>query len=265
MSIQWMQDSYSLSSATVRSLLAKGLDTWFFITVDYTFGKAWQADTAKVVTANGGKVLGSVLHPLKTTDFSTYLLKAQASGAKVIALANAGTDLANALKQAKEFGIGPDEGQTVVPLSININLVHSIGLTALQGAHLATSFYWDLNDDTRAFTARFRKAFRDRVPNKFQAATYDAVSHYLRSVKLAGTDDGLAVMKKMRETPVNDFDLKNVSIRADGQVLRPIYSAQIKTPTESKGPSDYYKITGTLPSEEIWRPASESRCDLMKK
>lgn len=260
---QWAFDTYSLPKATAKSLVAAGDDTWFFITVDYTFGKQWQADTTKFIEDAGGKVVGSVLHPLNSNDFSSYLLQAQASGAKVIALANSGSDFANAIKQAQEFGITA-AGQKLAPLGVQINQVHGIGLPVAQRLQIVTPFYWDYDDATREFAARFRERFRGRAPNETMAATYSAVAHYLKAVAATGTDDGETVARTMRETPVNDFAMKDVPIRADGQVMRPMYAATIKSPEESKGDYDYYTVTGIVPAEDAWRPASESACPLLK-
>lgn len=264
MTTQWVLDTYSLPKATANSLVKDGLKTWFFVTVDYAFGKAWQADTTKFVEAAGGKVVGSVLHPLNSSDFSSFLLQAQASGAKVVAFANSGSDFANAIKQAQEFGLA-EGGQTLVPLGLMLNQTHGIGLQILKNVKLSTPFYWDANDETRAFAKRFMAAFNNRAPNEAQAGTYSAIKHYLEAVKAAGSDDGDAVMAKMKEMPINDFEMKNVKIRDDGQVMRPLYSARIKTPEESKGAYDYYEITGTIPAEDAWRPLSESACPTLKK
>lgn len=264
MTTQWVLDTYSLPKATANSLVKDGLKTWFFVTVDYAFGKAWQADTTKFVEAAGGKVVGSVLHPLNNADFSSFLLQAQASGAKVVAFANSGSDFANAIKQAQEFGLA-EGGQTLVPLGLMLNQTHGIGLQILKNVKLSTPFYWDANDETRAFAKRFMAAFNNRAPNEAQAGTYSAIKHYLEAVKAAGSDDGDAVMAKMKEMPINDFEMKNVKIRDDGQVMRPLYSARIKTPEESKGAYDYYEITGTIPAEDAWRPVSESACAALKK
>ncbi|NGN41508.1 ABC transporter substrate-binding protein [Mesorhizobium sp. CGMCC 1.15528] len=263
MATQWVQDTYALPKATVKSLLGQGLDTWYFLTVDYTFGKAWQADTTKFIEQGGGKVLGSVLHPLNSTDFSSYLLQAQASGAKVVAFANSGADFANAMKQAQEFGLS-EGGQKLAPLGLFINQTHGIGLQILQNVRLTTPFYWDRTDETRGFAKRFQAVYNDRIPNEAQAATYSAVNHYLKAIAAAGTDEGVAVMAKMKEIPVNDFEMKDVKIRADGQVMRPLYAVRIKSPDESKYPYDYYEITETVAAEDAWRPVSESSCDLLK-
>ncbi len=263
MTTQWVQDTYALPRATVKSLLAQGQDTWFFITVDYAFGKAWQEDSTKFIEQGGGKVLGSVLHPLNSSDFSSFLLRAQSSKAKVIALANSGSDFANVMKQAQEFGIS-EGGQKLAPLGLFINATHGIGLKILQDVRLTTPFYWDRTDETRAFAKRYQAAFNGRMPNEAQASTYSAVSHYLKAVAAAGSDDGDAVMTKMRALPVNDFEMKNVAIRADGQVMRQLYAARIKTPAESKYPYDYYEIVSTVAATDAWRPASESVCSLLK-
>ena len=200
MTTQWVQDTYALPRATVKSLLAQGQDTWFFITVDYAFGKAWQADTTKFIEQGGGKVLGSVLHPLNSTDFSSFLLRAQSSKAKVIALANSGSDFANVMKQAQEFGIS-EGGQKLAPLGLFINATHGIGLQVLQDVRLTTPFYWDRTDETRAFAKRYQAAFNGRMPNEAQASTYSAVSHYLKAVAAAGTDEGDAVMPRCARSP----------------------------------------------------------------
>jgi branched-chain amino acid transport system substrate-binding protein len=262
MTTQWMIDTYAQPKATVKALLAQGVDTWFFLTVDYAFGKVWQADATNFIKAGGGKVLGSVLHPLNSSDFSSFLLTAQASGAKAIALANSGADFGNAIKQAQEFGLSPK--QLLVPLGLMINQAHGIGLRDLQNVRLTTPFYWDLTPETRAFSKRFGEAFNGQILNEAKSATYSAITHYLKAVAATGTDDGDAVMKQMKNTPINDFEMKDVSIRADGQVMRPLYIARIKTPAESKYTYDYYEITGTIPAAEAWRPASESVCDLLK-
>lgn len=263
MGTQWVLDTYSLAKGVIKSMLAAGNDSFYFITVDYTFGKQWQADATKFIEEGGGKVLGSVLHPLNTNDFSSYLLQAQASGAKVIVLANSGADFANAVKQAQEFGIQAG-GQQVVALGLQINQVHGIGLEAVKGMSLVTPGYWDINDETRAFADKFKKRFRDRVPNETMSGTYSAITHYLKSVKETGTDDGEKVVAKMHEMPVNDFQMKDVKIRADGQVMRPMYAVTVKAPADVKQPYDYYTVTATIPAEEVWRPASESTCPLLK-
>ena len=263
MGMQWVLDTYSLAKGVIKSMLAEGNDSYYFITVDYTFGKQWQADATKFIEDGGGKVLGSVLHPLNNNDFSSYLLQAQASGAKVIVLANSGADFANAVKQAQEFGIQAG-GQKVVALGLQINQVHGIGLDAVKGMSLVTPGYWDLNDETRAFAERFKKRFRDRIPNETMSGTYSAITHYLKAVKETGTDEGEPVVAKMHEMPINDFQMKDVKIRADGQVMRPMYAVTVKSPDQVKQPYDYYTVTATIPAEDVWRPASESNCPLLK-
>jgi branched-chain amino acid transport system substrate-binding protein len=262
MTTQWMVDTYAQPKATVKALLAQGVDTWFFLTVDYAFGKGWQADTTNFIKAGGGKVIGSVLHPLNSSDFSSFLLTAQASGAKAIALANSGSDFGNAIKQAQEFGLSPK--QLLVPLGLMISQTHGIGLRDLQNVRLTTPFYWDMTPEARAYAKRFTEASQGQVLNEAKAATYSAITHYLKAVAAASTDEGDAVVRQMKSTPINDFEMKDVSIRADGQVMRPLYGARIKAPAESKYAHDYYEITGTIPAEDAWRPASESACDLLK-
>ena len=262
MTTQWMVDTYAQPKATVKSLLAQGIDSWFFLTVDYAFGKGWQADATKFIEAGGGTVVGSVLHPLNTSDFSSFLLTAQASGAKAIALANSGSDFANAIKQAQEFGL--TQKQLLVPLGLMISQTQGIGLHDLQNVRLTTPFYWDMTPESRAFAKRFSELVNGQILNEAKAATYSAITHYLKAVAATGTDDGDAVMKQMKDTPINDFEMKNVTIRADGQVMRPLYVARIKTPAESKYTYDYYEITGTIAPEDAWRPAQESACGLLK-
>ena len=262
MTTQWVVDTYAQPKATVKALLAQGVNSWFFLTVDYAFGKAWQSDATKFIEAGGGKVVGSVLHPLNASDLSSFLLTAQASGAKAIALANSGSDFANSIKQAQEFGL--TKSQLLVPLGLMISQTHGIGLKDLQNVRLTTPFYWDMTPESRAFAKRFADATNGQLLNEGKSATYSAISHYLKAVAAAGSDDGDAVMRQMKNTPVNDFEMKNVSIRADGQVMRPLYVARIKTPAESKYTYDYYEITGTIAPEDAWRPASESACDLLK-
>ncbi|PDT90755.1 ABC transporter permease [Bradyrhizobium sp. Y36] len=262
MTTQWVVDTYAQPKATVKALLAQGVDSWFFLTVDYAFGKAWQADATKFIEAGGGKVVGSVLHPLNASDLSSFLLTAQASGAKAIALANSGADFANAIKQAQEFGL--TKSQLLVPLGLMISQTHGIGLKDLQNVRLTTPFYWDMTPESRAFAKRYAEATNGQLLNEGKSATYSAITHYLKAVAAAGSDDGDAVMRQMKNTPVNDFEMKNVAIRADGQVMRPLYVARIKTPAESRYTYDYYEITGTIAPEDAWRPASESACDLLK-
>lgn len=264
MGTNWAYDTYTLSKGSVKAQLSQGLDTWFFITVDYAFGKQWQEDATRFITAAGGKVLGQALHPLNGTDFSSQLLQAQASGAKVIGIANSGSDLANVIKQAQEFGI-TKKGQKLAPLGLLINAVHGIGLDATQGLVMSTAAYWNANDETRAFTKRYSAAMGGKIPNEAQLVTHSAVTHYLKSVAAAGSDEGDAVMKKMREIPVSDMIVKNAKIREDGVVMRPMLATRVKTKDQSKSTWDYYEVLGTIAAEDAWRPLSESTCPLVKK
>jgi branched-chain amino acid transport system substrate-binding protein len=258
----WTYDSYALTNTLARSVVSRGQDTWFFITVDYSLGHSLEADATNAVVASGGKVLGSVRHPLNSADFSAYLLQAQASGAKVVALANAGGDMTNAIKQANEFGL-TRAGQTVVSLLAFITDVHSIGLKAAQGLTFMTAFYWDRDDESRAWSRRFFNLHK-RMPTMAQAAVYSAIRHYLRAIEAAGTDDAKAVMAKMRDIPVNDFYAKNGKVREDGRMVHDMYFVQVKAPEESTGPWDYYKILSTVPGDQAFRPLDESGCPLVK-
>lgn len=261
-SVHWTYDSYALAHATGGALLKRGADTWFFITADYAFGHALERDAMAVVNTAGGKVLGAVRHPQDTQDFSSFLLQAQASGAKVIALANAGGDTVNSIKQANEFGI--TQNQQIVGLLTYISDVHSMGLQNAKGLLLASAFYWDMSDETRAWTKRFLKRV-NKVPTMPNAGVYGAVTHYLKAIEAAGTDDATKVVQKMKELPINDFFTKNGSIREDGRVMRNIYLFQVKSPAESKYPFDYYKLIATIPAEQAFRPLSEGGCPLAGK
>jgi len=258
----WVYDTYALAHVTGDAVVKNGGDTWFFVTADYAFGKSMEDEATKVIKAAGGKVLGDVKHPLATQDFSSYMLQAQASKAKIIGLANAGGDTINAIKQAGEFGLVKG-GQRVAALLIFPSDVQSLGLQTAQGLVLTTAFYWDLNDETRAWTKRFR-AKKDKLPNLTTAGVYSATLHYLKAVKAAGTDEPLAVMAKMREIPVNDMMTKNGKLREDGRLLRDMYLAEVKSPAESKGKDDIYKILATVPADKAWRPLNEGKCPLIK-
>ncbi|MCB1394587.1 MAG: ABC transporter substrate-binding protein [Rhodobacteraceae bacterium] len=261
MTTNWAYDTYTLARGSVNAQLEQGNLRWYFITVDYTFGHAWQADATRFIEAAGGEVLGSTLHPLGATDFSSQLLQAQASGAQVIGIANAGADLANVIKQAEEFGITA-AGQTIAPLGILTNNVHGIGLEATQGLVFSASAYWDYDDATRALTARYNEAYDGRYPNEAQLVTYSAVNHYLQALAASGTDEGVAVMDSMRATPVNDAIMHDVSIREDGVVMHPMIMVRVKSPEESTGPWDYYEVLGLIPAEQSWRSREESTCPL---
>ena len=258
----WIYDSYALTTSLAKAVVAEGRDSWFFLTVDYTFGHSLEADATAAVKAAGGKVLGSVRHPLNTADFSSYLLQAQASGAKVVAFANGGGDMVNATKQANEFGL--TKNQTIVSLLVFISDVHSMQLQAAQGLKFVTAFYWDRNDETRAWSKRFFERF-NRMPTMPQAAVYSAITHYLGAIAAAGTDEAKAVMAKMRERPVNDFYVKGGKLREDGRLVHDMYLAQVKTPAESKGPWDYYKILATIPGDQAFRSLAEGGCPLVSR
>ena len=256
----WVYDSYALTTSLAKSIVAEGRDTWFFITVDYTFGHSLEADATSAVLAAGGKVLGSVRHPLNTADFSSYLLQAQGSGAKVVAFANGGGDMVNATKQANEFGL--TKNQTIVSLLVFISDVHSMQLQAAQGLKFVTAFYWDRNEETRAWSKRFFERF-GRMPTMPQAAVYSAINHYLGAIAAAGTDEAKAVMAKMRERPVNDFYVRGGHLREDGRLVHDMYFAQVKTPQESRGPWDYYKILATIPGDQAFRSLADGGCPLV--
>jgi branched-chain amino acid transport system substrate-binding protein len=256
----WIYDSYALTTSLAKSVVAEGRDTWFFITVDYAFGYSLEADATAAVQAAGGKVLGSVRHPLNTADFSSYLLQAQASGAKVVAFANSAGDMVNATKQANEFGL--TKNQTMVSLLVFISDVHSMELKAAQGLKFVTGFYWDRDDESRAWSKRFFDR-QGKMPTQAQASVYSAVRHYIAAIAAAGTDEAKAVMAKMRELPVNDFFARNGHLRQDGRLVHDMYFAQVKTPAESTKPWDYYKIIGTIPGDQAFRPMSEGGCPLV--
>jgi branched-chain amino acid transport system substrate-binding protein len=258
----WVYDSYALTTSIAKSTVAEGRDTWFFITVDYAFGHSLEADATAAVLAAGGKVLGSVRHPLNTSDFSSYLLQAQASGAKVVALANGGGDMINALKQANEFGL--TKNQSVVALLVFISDIHSMSLQVAQGLKFVTAFYWDRNDETRTWSKRFFEK-QGRMPTMPQAAVYSAVRHYIAAVAAAGTDEAKAVMAKMRELPVNDFYVKNGRVRADGRLVHDMYFGQVKKPSESREPWDYYNILSVIPGDQAFRPLAEGGCLLVSR
>jgi branched-chain amino acid transport system substrate-binding protein len=259
--VHWTFDAYALSVGTAKTLVEQGGKTWYFITADYTFGYNLEDNATRVIKALGGKVLGSSKAPLNTTDFSSQLLEAKASGAEVIGLANSGADTANSVKQAAEFGIS--KRQKLAAFLPFITDIHAIGLPNAQGLILTTAFYWDMDEQKRAFGERFNKA-QGIMPSQVHAGTYSAVTHYLKAVKAAGTADADAVMKKMRETPVDDFAFKG-RIREDGRHVHDMYLAQVKTPEESKRPWDYYNILKAIPGDQAFTPPAESKCALLKK
>src|SRR6201990_1924580 len=261
--VHYVFDTYAQANVTGLAAVKSGLDSWFFLTADYAFGQDLEKDTSAVVIKTGGKVLGSVRHPLNTSDFSSFLLQAQASKAKVIGLANAGGDTINAIKQAAEFGIGKG-GQKVTPLLAFVTDIDSVGLETAQGLLLAEAFYWDLNDDSRAFSKRFMERMK-RPPTSAQAGVYSSVLHYLQAVKAAGTTDSAAVMKIMKETPINDMFAKNGKIREDGRMVHDMYLFEVKKPSESKGRWDDYKLLATVPGDQAFQSLEQSRCPLVKK
>ena len=261
--VHWVYDTYMLANGTGKALVKSGGDTWFFLTADYAFGQDLEKDTTNVVVRSGGKVLGAVRHPLNTSDFSSFLLQAQASKAKVIGLANAGGDTVNAIKQAAEFGIMKG-GQKLSPLLAFVTDIDSIGLDTAQGLLLAEAFYWDLNDETRAFSKRFMERVK-RPPTSAQAGVYSSVMHYLQAVKAAGTTDSAAVMKIMKETPINDMFANNGHIREDGRMVHDMYLFEVKKPSESKGRWDDYKLLATVPGDQAFQSLEASRCALVKK
>src|ERR671918_684789 len=259
--IHYTYDTYALAVGTGRAMVQEGGDTWFFITADYAFGHQLEEDTSNVVKEEGGEVLGSVRHPLSSSDFSSYLLQAQGSGAKVIGLANAGTDTTNSIKQANEFGI-TQAGQKLASLLMFLTDIDALGLDVAQGLVMTTGFYWDMNDETRAWSERFNERV-GQMPTMVQAGVYSAVTHYLNAIQEAGSDQAKAVVDQMKATPVNDFFAKNGTIREDGRMVHDMYLAEVKTPDESEGRWDYLKILRTIPADQAFLPLSESQCPLV--
>lgn len=261
---QWSYDTYAFAKGTASQVTKQGGDSWFFLTSDYAFGHSLQKDASHFVEESGGKVIGSVRFPFGSPDFSSYLLQAQASKAKVIGLAMSGADLLTAIKQAREFGI-VQSGQNLASLVIYINDIEGVGLDVAQGLTLTTSFYWDADDATRAWSKRFMERSGGFIPNLITAGTYASVLHYLKAVQAAGTDEGKAVAAKMREIPVNDFYNKNVEVRADGRVMHKTYLMKVKSPAESKYRGDYYKVLAEMSGEQSFKPLAESQCPLVAK
>ncbi|MBV9457871.1 MAG: ABC transporter substrate-binding protein [Bradyrhizobium sp.] len=264
--VHWVYDTYMLANGTGKALVKSGGDTWFFLAADYAFGQALERDTTAAVTAAGGKVLGDVKHPLNTSDFSSFLLQAQGSKAKVIGLANAGGDTTNAIKQAAEFGIVKG-GQKLAGLLMFITDVHSLGLNVAQGLNLTETFYWDMNDQTRAFSKRFMQRFPKNPPTMVQAGIYSSLIHYFKALEALGGNphDGRMVVAKMKELPTDDPLFGKGSIRADGRKIHPAYLFEVKSPSESKYPWDYYKLVATIPADEAFLPLEKSVCPLVKK
>jgi len=260
---QWTFDSYALAKGTASAATKAGGDSWFFLTANYAFGTAMEADARRFIGEAGGQVLGSVRHPQATADFSSFLLQAQNSKAKVIGLANAGNDTILAVRAAADFGI-VSGGQKVAAMLTFLSDVHALGLKTAQGLQLTESFYWNLNDGTRAWSKRFGERMNGRMPTMVHAGVYSALTHYLKAVKAAGTTDADKVAAAMRDIPVSDTILPKASVRQDGRVIRPYYLFEVKKPEESKAPYDYYKLVREIPGEEAARPLSEGNCPLVK-
>lgn len=260
--VHWVYNTQTLANGTGKAILKQGGDTWYFLTADYAFGHSLEKDTSEVIRAGGGKILGSSRHPINSPDFSSYLVQAQGSKAKIIGLANAGTDTINSIKAARDFGI--TKNQTLAGLLAFVTDVHSLGVQTAQGMLLTEAFYWDMNSETRAWSKRYFEK-QNSMPSMIQAGTYSAVTHYLKAIKAAGTSEAGAVMAQMKKIPVQDFFTKRGVIRDDGQMVHDMYLFQVKTPSESKGPWDLYKLKATIAGEDAFPPLSESRCPLIKK
>nr|WP_223567794.1 ABC transporter substrate-binding protein [Agrobacterium tumefaciens] len=262
-SIHYSYDTYALANGTANELIRQGLKNWFFLTADYAFGQALEADATQIVKANGGTVSGAVRYPIETSDHSAFMLQAQASPAQVVAMAGSGTTFVNAVKSASEFGLA-SSGKTVAGLLVWDTDVHSLGLETAQGMILTNAFYWDRNDETRAFAKKF-EARVGRPPHMGDAGDYSSTTHYLNAVKAVGSTDTKQVMAKMREMPINDFFATNGKIREDGRMVHDMYVYQVKTPAESKSEWDLLKLVTTIPGDKAFRPLSDSKCPLVKK
>lgn len=265
--VHWTYDTYMLAHTTGQALVKAGGDSWFFLTADYAFGAALERDTTAVITANGGKVVGGVKHPLNTPDFSSFLLQAQASKAKIIGLANAGGDTTNTIKQAAEFGIVKG-GQKLAALLLFLTDVKAIGLETAQGLNFTETFYWDMNDQTRAFSKRFSAKMKNNAPpTMVQAGVYAGVRHYLKALDALGGNphDGVKVVEKMKSMPTEDDLFGKGEIQPNGRTIHNAYLFEVKKPSESKGPWDFYKLVGTVPGDQAFTPLSESKCALLKK
>ena len=261
--IHWTYDTWMLANGTGSAIVKTGGDSWFFLTADYAFGHALERDTEAVVLKNGGKVLGKVRAPLNTQDFSSFLLQAQASKAKIIGLANAGGDTTNSIKQAAEFGIVKG-GQNLAGLLVFLTDIHSLGLPTAQGLIVTNTFYWDQNDPSRAFAKRFSALDKGIYPTMVHAGVYSAVTHYLKAVEALKSDDGTKVIARMKETPTDDPLFGKGSIRVDGRKIHPAFLVEVKKPSESKGPWDYYKVRTTIPADQAFRPLADGGCPLVK-
>ena len=262
--IHWTYDTWMLANGTGTAIVKTGGTTWFFLTADYAFGHALERDTEAAVIKAGGKVMGKVRHPFPSSDFSSFLLQAQASKAKVIGLANAGADTTNGIKQASEFGI-VKSGQNLAGMLVFLSDVHGLGLDKAQGLIFTESWYWDLNDQTRAWTKRFVAQNGGKYPTMVHAGVYSAVLHYLKAVAALKSDEGTKVIAKMKEMPTDDMLFGKGTVRADGRKIHPAYLVEVKKPSESKGPYDYYKVRATIPASEAFRPMELGDCPLVKK
>lgn len=261
--VHWTYDTWALANATGSAIVGEGKKNWYFITSDYSFGHALEADTSAVVTAGGGKVLGHALHPLSATDYSAYILQAQGSGAEVIGMATSSGDLINLIKQSAEFGV-TQNGQDLAALLMFISDVHSLGLETVQGLKLASPFYWDMNDQTREWSERFAEQSGGTMPTMVHAGVYAGAMHYLAAATALGdASDGAAVVAKMKETPTDDPLFGKGEIRADGRKIHPVHLFQVKSPDQSTGPWDYYKLVATIPAEKAFRPLTDSDCPLV--
>jgi branched-chain amino acid transport system substrate-binding protein len=259
----WAYDTVALANGTGKAVVEEGLKKWFFLTADYAFGYALEKDVSEVVKASGGEVVGAVRHPLNTSDFSSFLLQAQGSGAEVVGLANAGMDTTTSIKQAAEFGIVAG-GQSLAGLLLVLSDIHALGLETAKGLVLTTGFYWDLDDESRAWSQRYYERMQ-RMPNMVQAGVYSSVMHYLKAVQEAGTDEGKVVAAKMKELPIKDMFARNGKVREDGRMVHDMYLARVKTPAQSKKPWDYYEIVRTIPGDQAYLPLDRSPCPLVKK
>ncbi len=261
--IHWTYDTFALANGTANAVLKDGGKSWYILTADYAFGHSMEADIKKVVQAEGGSVVGAVRHPFPSSDFSSYILQAQGSGADVVALANAGADTVNSLKTASEFGV-TQSGQRLAGMVVFLNDIHAMGLEVTQGLMLTTGWYWDMNEETRAWAERYQKRVGSK-PTMVHAGIYSATTHYLNAVKQTGSDDTATVRAQMAKTPVNDMFAKNGRIREDGRMVHDMYLVKVKTPAESKGEWDLYQMVRTIPGDEAFRPLAESQCKLVAK
>lgn len=263
-SIHYVYDTYALANGTANAVTKQGGKSWYFVTADYVFGHALEKDASEIVLANGGKVVGRSRHPVNSSDFSSFILSAQGSGAQVIALANAGGDTINSLKTVKDFQVTKSGKQSVAAMVLFLTDVHSLGLQSTQGLLLTTAFYWDRTDETRKWSKRFFERMK-RMPTDAQAGDYSSTLHYLNAIQAAQTDEASVVMAKMKATPINDMFATNGRIREDGRMVHDMYLAQVKAPNESNSPWDYFKIKGVIPAEQAFQPLSRSTCPLVKK